>query len=112
MLAFQFWDRVDKLRGNKTLAELALVMDIKEQSLRAMRSQCRYPKGPAIQALASFLDSTPEYLVSGTESDSSRSTKQDNVLDFVKSNEKMYEIAKSLMENQDLLSAVSTIVKK
>lgn len=110
-LAFQFWERVDRLRGNKTLSELALVMDIKEQSLRAMRSQCRYPKGPAIQALASFLDSTPEYLVSGVESDNEKVIKHDSVIDFVKTNEKIHDIVQAMMDNPDIIPHIAALVE-
>lgn len=65
MSEFEFWKRIDEMRGNTTLNELAEVMDLKEQSLRAMRSQCRYPKRPAIEALARYLNTTADYLMTG-----------------------------------------------
>lgn len=66
---FEFWERIDELRNNQslTIEDLAKAMDMKEQSVKNMRSQCRYPKGPAIDAIARLLGTTSDYLVYGKE---------------------------------------------
>ncbi len=63
--AFDYWKRVDELRGTKTLSDIAEAMGIKEQSLRNMRSDCRYPKLSASQQLAAYLNTNVDYLISG-----------------------------------------------
>ena len=65
---FEFWKRVDELRGIHTIAELANAMDMKEQSVKNLRSENRYPKKLAIEALARYLNTTVDYLMTGKES--------------------------------------------
>lgn len=67
--AFQFWQRVDELRGRETLAELAAAIGVRDQSIRAMRSQDRYPKIETMNVLASHLGTTVDYLMTGKDSD-------------------------------------------
>lgn len=62
---FEFWKRVDELRGIHTIAELANAMDMKEQSVKNLRSENRYPKKLAIEALARYLNTTSDYLMTG-----------------------------------------------
>ena len=66
--AFFFWNRVDHVRGDRPLSVIAEAIGIKDQSLRAMRSQGRYPKSQQIHLLASYLGTSVEYLMSGETS--------------------------------------------
>ncbi len=63
--AFQYWKRVDELRGDMSLSEIADIMNIKGQSLRNMRSCNRLPKLEATQKLADYLHTTVDYLMTG-----------------------------------------------
>ena len=63
--AYNFWCRVDELRGKTTLSELSSIMGVKEQSLRTMRSRCNIPKAVATQKLADYLHTTVDYLMTG-----------------------------------------------
>lgn len=114
LFAYDFWKRIDELRGDTTLADLAEHTGMKNQTLRNQRSENRFPKNDDIRKLAEYLHTTEEYLLTGINDNTSKQEQNsdDMVLSFVRNNSKMYEIAKNLMENQDLLSAVSTIVKK
>ena len=78
--AFEYWERVDKLRGTKPLSEIADAMGIKEQSLRNMRSECRYPKLSASRQLATYLNTTVDYLMTGVLETPSTSSDYDYVV--------------------------------
>ncbi len=58
-------ERVDELRGDMSLSEIADVMNIKGQSLRNMCSCNRLPKLEATQKLADYLHTTVDYLMTG-----------------------------------------------
>ena len=65
MLAYDFWDRVDQLKGNIKLTQLAEDAGINYQTLRNQRSENRYPKKEDIGKLATYLSTTEEYLMTG-----------------------------------------------
>lgn len=97
--AFEYWERIDELRGNKTLSELSKVMGIKEQSLRNMKSENRYPKLEATQRLASFLGTTVEYLMTGKEPEKAQV------------NDDYTYITKMLKDDPTLASSIANLIK-
>ena len=105
--AFYFWRRVDDLRGDITLGELASVMGLKEQSLRAMRSKLRCPKADALSKLADRLNTSVEYLVNGAES-------KDHDLpevEFVRNSPEARSLIRAIMKDPPLLSALSLVIE-
>ncbi len=105
--AFYFWERVDDLRGEKTLSELASVMGLKEQSLRAMRSKLRCPKADALSRLSEYLNTTVEYLVHGTVT-------QDHDLpevEFVRNSPEARTLIRAIMKDPALLRALSLVIE-
>lgn len=97
--AFEYWERVDKLRGNKPLSEIAEAMGIKEQSLRNMRSECRYPKLSASRQLATYLGTTVDYLMTGVPgSPLIQSTSFDYVEDAMTKDAVLADILASLIK--------------
>ncbi len=72
--AVEYWKRVDELRGKSSLVDVAKAMDIKEQSLRNMRSENRYPKLDATKKLARFLNTSVDYLMDGKPSEENTSS--------------------------------------
>ena len=64
-LALQFWNRVDDMRGDMSLKELAERAGINYLTMKGMRSSCRYPKENAIMQIAEVLNTTPDILLSG-----------------------------------------------
>lgn len=104
--AYGFWRRVDELRGKTTLAELAKVIDVKEQSIRLMRSECRIPKTLAVNALADYLGTTAGYLIDGVES----KTRDIPEVEFVRSSPEAQALVRAVMRDPALLAALSAAI--
>ncbi len=105
---YNFWGRVDDLRGEKTLGELAAGMGLKEQSLRAMRSQMRYPKADALSRLADSLGTTTEYLVHGKGDAVERDLPE---VEFVRRSPEARTLIRAIMQDPALLSALSLVIE-
>lgn len=60
-----FWLRIDTLRGNKSLKEIAKECDIKYQRIKEQRSLNRLPKLEDAYKLAQTLSTTIEFLLTG-----------------------------------------------
>lgn len=97
--AFEYWERVDELRGDKSLSDLAKIMKIKDQSLRNMRSQNRYPKLEASQCLADYLGVSVSYLMTGKEPEK------------VQVNDDCTYIVKMLKDDPTLASSIANLIK-
>ena len=106
-LAYNFWERVDQVRGNKPLAEIAESIGIKNQSLRAMRSQNRYPKSKQIQLLANVLNTTVEFLITGNKESNNGLCEE---AQYVQDNLEARVLVRAIMDDPALLSPLSTIV--
>ena len=106
--AYNFWGRVDDLRGERTLGELAAGMGLKEQSLRAMRSQMRYPKADALSRLADFLGTTTEYLVYGKGDAVGRDLPE---VEFVRQSPEARTLIRAVMQDPALLRALSLVIE-
>lgn len=108
--AFEFWKRIDDFRDEKglTIGEIARAMDMKEQSVKNMRSECRYPKKPAIQALANFLGTSYDYLMTGRGT--ARGDESD-VAGYLEGNAEAKAIVKAMMENPGLTEHLAAILK-
>ncbi len=66
--AFNFWERVDELKGDKSLKDIANDLGVSYATIKDMRTRCRYPKQELCTKLASYLSTTVEYLMTGTPS--------------------------------------------
>ena len=73
LFAFDFWNRVDKLKGDIKLTKIAEDTGINYQTLRNQRSENRYPKNEDITKIAKYLNTTEEYLMTGTPGTTSSS---------------------------------------
>ncbi len=65
MFAFEFWKRVDELKGDMFLQELAEKAGLNYKTMRNQRSNCTFPKSVDMQAIAKVLGTTQEYLMTG-----------------------------------------------
>ena len=80
--AYEYWQRVDVIRGKISLEKLAEVAGLNAASLRNMKSQNRYPKSEASARIASFLGTTTEYLLFGDPSQEPNTpTRTDAIID-------------------------------
>lgn len=102
--AYEFWERVDDLKGKgDSLSQLAQVMGVKTQSIKNMRSECRYPKPASIKCLADYLGVSVSYLISGKES--SIQKEEDN------NNKNYQELCKRVKGNEKLCKMLLNLVK-
>lgn len=105
--AYGFWKRVDELRGKTTLAELARVIDVKEQSVRLMRSECRIPKTLAVNALAEYLGTSSSYLIEGVKSEK----KDIPEVEFVRGSPEAQALIRAVMRNPRLMAALAVVIE-
>lgn len=63
----ELWDRVDELRGEMTVKELAAKSGINERTLESTKSLGTLPKVQMLYPLARTLGTTMEYLYAGIE---------------------------------------------
>ncbi len=102
--AYEFWERVDDLKGKgDSLSQLAQVMGVKTQSIKNMRSECRYPKPASIKCLADYLGVSVSYLISGKESSTQK--EEDN------NNKNYQELCKRVKGNEKLCKVLLNLVR-
>lgn len=80
LFAFDFWNRVDKLKGDIKLTKIAEETGINYQTLRNQRSENRFPKNEDIAKIAKYLNTTDEYLMTGVLETPSTSSDYDYVV--------------------------------
>ena len=101
-----FWDRVDKLRNGKSLKDLADSIGLNYTTLRNQRSKNRYPKRSEIEAIASFLGVSPDFLERGYE--------RINItpeMDYVRRNRRAEWIMHRCMESEKMLAVLYAFVE-
>lgn len=97
--AFQFWERVDELRGEKTLRQIATDLGANYPTIKDMRSRCRYPKQDLCIKIANYLGTTVEYLMTGKEPEK------------VPVNDDYTYITKMLKDDPTLASSIANLIK-
>lgn len=99
LFAYDFWNRVDKLKGDIKLTKIAEDTGINYQTLRNQRSENRFPKNDDITRIAKYLNTTEEYLMTGTQgSPSIQSTSFDYVEDAMTKDAVLADILASLIK--------------
>ena len=92
------------------MSKVAEAIGIKDQSIRAMRSQNRYPKSNVIHELAGFLGTTVEFLMSGDEVNYAPSMCKEAL--FVQNNPEARQLIRAIMEDPTILPLVSALAEK
>lgn len=108
--AYDFWRRVDTKRGKITLGELSKAVDMKEQSIRAMRSACRVPKMPVVRAIADYLNTSADFLLSGIEGKTPPDQYDFPEVEFVRQSPEARALVRAIMQDETLLQALSAVV--
>ena len=103
----EFWDRVDILKGNRLLTDMASKTGIKYQHIRHLRSELRYPKADEISSIADFLDSTCDFLITGKTKGSLFSIESQ----YVEQNPDAKLLIRAIMKNPAILPLISTLLK-
>lgn len=106
--AYQFWKRVDELRGQTKVKQMCEDLGIKYTRVRDNRSENRYPSKDDMMAIASYLDTTLDYLIRGeTNSDSFCEEAR-----YVQNNIEARQLIRAVMEDPSILPLVSALAKK
>ena len=108
--AFQFWERVDDLKGDRTLKEIAEEIGISYATLKDMRSRNRFPKQNVTVALSYALNTTVDFLMKGTTENMDDKLIPEMV--FVRDNPEARQLIRAIMEDPSILPLVSALAKK
>lgn len=104
--AYEFWKRVDSLRGKRTITDIAVRTGVKEQRLMHLRSDNRYPKIEDCILIARDLNTSIDYLVFG-----SALSNQSNEARYVDSSPEAQVLVRALMRDPALLQALSAVIE-
>lgn len=100
LFASDFWNRIDELKGDIKLTQVAKTTGINYQTLRNQRSENRYPKKEDMEKLASYLSTTVEYLMTGTASHDAPHSENWNY------------VAEAMEEDEELAQFLAYITRK
>ncbi len=106
---FDFWRRVDSLKGSASLADLAAVMGVKPQSVKNMRSQCKLPRTLMVRALADYLGTTATFLLEGAAGPAADIEPPE--VAFVRSSPEARALVRAIMRDPALLQALSAVIQ-
>ncbi len=107
--AFQFWERIDKLRNNKSLKDIASDIDVSYATIKDMRSRCRLPKQDTCAKLADYLHTSVDYLMTGTHSSVSDSITPE--ARYVNEHIEAQALIRAVMRDPALLQALSLVIE-
>ena len=102
--AYEFWNRIDCSKGPMSLKELAEQANVKYTSIKDQRSKNRLPNLIDAYALASILNTTIDYLLTGENTSTLSEEAQ-----AVERDEKLRLLVNTLMHDPHLLEVVSTV---
>lgn len=109
--AFQFWERVDYLRGSMTLAEMAQKTGIKHSLLRNLRTDNRYPKTEDSSKIAKCLNTTIDYLIYGISIQDANQTEALSIqAKYVQEHPEINNLINLIMKNPKLLDNIMAII--
>ena len=105
--SYQLWTRIDALKGDMSLTELAGKVGIKYQRMKEQRSSGRVPSADDIYKISKALHSTMEYIYSGENSNTLSPEAQ-----FVETNETMRTLVRYCMNDTRLLPALELVIEQ
>lgn len=109
--AFQFWQRVDVLRGNMTLGDMAEKTGIKYSLLRNLRTDNRYPKTEDSSKIAKCLNTSVDYLIYGNNVQDLNPAEPLTVqAKYVQEHKEINRLIDCIIENPKLLENIMAII--
>lgn len=117
VFAFEFWKRVDELKGDMFLQELAEKAGLNYRTMRNQRSRCTFPKPADMQAIAKVLGTTQEYLMTGLGSPNVTTPKQEGTPCFspealaVENDDRLKALVRACLRDPRLLDVISAVVE-
>lgn len=103
--AYSFWQRVDQLRGDRTLKEIAEKFGLNYATIKDMRTKDRYPKLDVLVSLADSLGVSLDYLITGNERQLSSPEAR-----YVEEHPEARALVRAVMRDPALLSALSAVI--
>lgn len=107
--AFQYWERVDELRGKTSIPVIAEAIGVPLQTLKNMRSQNRYPKADIQLKLAEYLGTTVDYLMTGKDSSDGQPGFLCPEAQFVQDHPESRAIVRIMMKDLSLVPHLSAV---
>lgn len=101
---YEFWKRVDMVRGSQSLIEFANIVGLNYSSLKPMRSRCQIPSIPVIIRISDLYNVSIDFLLKGKE------TNIKPELAYIENNEAARILIKKLMDKPSLLEALAAFV--
>lgn len=103
---YEFWKRVDKIKGNLSLNDIANSAGINYRTMLNQRSQNRIPKKEQLIKIANAFGVSIGFLLGTEEIDNINITPE---MEFVRDNEAARLLVRKMMENPSLLAALSAV---
>lgn len=113
IFAFEFWKRVDELRGERTLADISRATGIDNHKIRQQRSDNRFPKPEDLRKIAEYLGTSEEYLLTGLVKES-EARKKDTMSPealAVEKDDRLKALVRACMRDDRLLDIISAVVE-
>ena len=81
--AYEYWERVDEVRGDISLSKICSDLGINYHTLRVARSSVRFPKRDISNAIAGYLGVSEAFLMFGDQSQEtpSSNTRADAIIE-------------------------------
>ena len=106
--AFQYWQRVDELLCGMSLKQLADKTGLSYATIKDMRTRSRYPRQEASIKIASALNTTTDYLMTGR---GAARGEESDVAGYLEGNAEAKAIVKAMMDNPGLTEHLAAILK-
>ena len=114
--AFEFWNRVDLLRKDMQLQDLARMAGISYKTLTNQRVEHRYPKAEDMKNIARVLGTTQEFLMTGVSSKMENGASRGSISDCaeavaVYNDDRLKALVRACLRDPRLLDAISAVVE-
>lgn len=111
--AFEFWNRVDLLRKDMQLQDLARMAGISYKTLTNQRVEHRYPKAEDMKNIARVLGTTQEFLMTGENRD--RKEERSSTLSpealAVEKDDRLKALVRACLRDPRLLDIISAVIE-
>lgn len=111
--AFEFWNRVDLLRKDLQLQDLARMAGISYKTLTNQRVEHRYPKAEDMKNIARVLGTTQEFLMTGENRDrkEERSSTLSPEAKAVEKDDRLKALVRACLRDPRLLDIISAVIE-
>lgn len=107
--AYEFWKRVDELKGSVTVTQMCKDLNIKYTRIRDNRSENRYPSKNDMIAIADYLHTSIDYLMTGKKAEAEPSCPE---AEAVKESPELQALVRAMTKDPKLLQVVAAIIEK